>query len=854
MKFDASRRSVIETPESVGLSEEINEEHQILWDHLGLEYESAEWKKAFDAKLACSHALRDVNLKQEKMRREILSQGVRELYIRLTHNWKGPEYFTTLEAYNILYQNKEPSESLEKEHRLLALHNFLLADSEHFVADSVEFLHSARFRLRAKEELTCLRRVRAWIRTGAPEIEAFKKKSRKINDLVEKSRKGTHLTAAEPNQKLGYLKVPDMPSWSEPDLAIIQFLRYSLDMKRKTQVNPFEAYAAILVKTIYSERSRDGEDDSLGAAGQIPPSAFIRVAILRFLKSVGVFPEWDNIVIRQRELGLEEWTKQLDWPADVVAAADQHSDQLDSVRHDFGHLPVYTIDEASASELDDGISIETCPSLLDSLGLPTYWVHIHVADPTCTLQPNDPLSLQARVRQSTLYFPEMTWSMLPFSVIQKNGWSLGSPDVNSQEKEQKVLTFSARMDQEAGIFEQRIRVGIIRNVQKVTYDAVDDLLDGKDAQTAHTDTSLRHTLTWPTLGATSFPSLAPPALPSKLTGSAKEDLTQLRNLSRMLLRQRVSSSALQWNHPPSSFLVIQPRPILPQFSTWPHPLFHSRAPSLQLTLPCKTTRQGLTPSQTLVSEFMILAGRISASYLAERKIPAPFRGQEQPKVDKPGVLEELLSLRNAASGEIDVIEIFKRKVQFQQAYFSLTPVTHWPMGIRASTGGYVRSTSPLRRYGDMVAHWQIKSTLGPQARQQQKPPFSYEEVQGMVGEMERTSHVRTRMERRARLFWKLYLLEQKLRDIRQDPGSDPFAAELLLNGLTAVVGQTRVDFSSLQRIVNVNIPELGVPAILTIDPRIGDIFGGRRLKIDIVGIVLDDFSKLYVKMKQVGCK
>ena len=854
-RMDDNRKITAADTSIMGVTDEVYEEFEVLWEHLGMDYGREGWQETFQAKLACTRALRSINLRQETVKKEILSRGIRELYSNLVKDPKGSEYITIADAYDRLYHGKDSSVDhqdtqlpFEKDQRLLAIHNFLLADSDHFVADWADFLASARFRIRTKEEGACLRQVSEWIRSDSPEVVEFQKKAKNIHNSASNVRKSADATTAMP-LPLRIMQVPNIHSWTASDLAIIEFLRLSLDMKRKVQVNPFEAGAAVLVKSLEKDRSMT-EESLFAEAGDIPPSFFRRTALLRLLKDIGVYQDWDNPVIRERELGLQEWTQTLnkvsDDHDDGSPISAQKGDSLDSVRHDFGNIPVYTIDDASASELDDGISLEPCPSLLDSRRRPTYWVHIHIADPTSTLQPNDSISTQAKMRQSTVYFPEMTWPMVPFDLIQERGWSLGSPSPGSKHQEQKVLSFSARLDQDGNVLEKLVRAGIIRNVWRITYQAVDTFLGVKVAGVSGVPKSV---LTWPTHAASSFPSAHPakPVEPVAFPGSAKEDLPQLRHLGHMLLQRRVNNSAIQWNSP-SSTLLIAPRPLLPHFDIPASPLFYSNTPLLRLELPQKSIKQGLSPSQALVAEFMILAGSIAAAHSAECKIPSLFRGQERPKVDRPGALEKLLSLREPTSGEIDANEVFRAKIQFQSAYFSPVPVAHWPMGIKEDTGGYVRVTSPLRRYEDLLAHWQIKSTL---AKDRVKPPFSAGEVGSIMGEIERIGRLRTRMERRARSFWKLFLVQQKLREIRQDPSSDPFAAELLLNGLSATIGLSVNDLSSLQKVVHVTIPELGLPAILMTHPMANTI-AGKRYNVDIAGIVLDDYSKLYVKLKEVS--
>lgn len=68
------------------------------------------------------------------------------------------------------------------------------------------------------------------------------------------------------------------------------------------------------------------------------------------------------------------------------------------IRVDLTHHSIVTIDDASTTEVDDGLSVEELPD-----GRRRLWVH--VADPSRWLQPGSDLDLEARRRASTLYLP-----------------------------------------------------------------------------------------------------------------------------------------------------------------------------------------------------------------------------------------------------------------------------------------------------------------------------------------------------------------------------------------------------------------------------------------------------------------
>ena len=78
----------------------------------------------------------------------------------------------------------------------------------------------------------------------------------------------------------------------------------------------------------------------------------------------------------------------------------------DENRLDLTHLKVYTVDDASTQEIDDGLSVETRED-----GQERIWIHI--ADPTRWLIPGDDLDLEARRRCTTVYLPTGMIPMFP---------------------------------------------------------------------------------------------------------------------------------------------------------------------------------------------------------------------------------------------------------------------------------------------------------------------------------------------------------------------------------------------------------------------------------------------------------
>lgn len=120
----------------------------------------------------------------------------------------------------------------------------------------------------------------------------------------------------------------------------------------------------------------------------------------------------------------------------------------------------------------------------------------------------------------------------------------------------------------------------------------------------------------------------------------------------------------------------------------------------------------------LVSELMILANSLVASFGAKHKIPLMYRYQNMEEENK-GTLES----RDPVTGVIPFREGVSMWSTIEMAYISADPKPHFSLAIPM----YAQSTSPLRRYGDLLNHFQLHAHL-----QGQNPPFSHSDVQKII--------------------------------------------------------------------------------------------------------------------------
>lgn len=192
---------------------------------------------------------------------------------------------------------------------------------------------------------------------------------------------------------------------------------------------------------------------------------------------------------------------------------------------------------------------------------------------------------------------------------------------------------------------------------------------------------------------------------------AEEPFATLHRLARLRAERRKAHGALSLDLPEVKIRVqdgqVQIKPL----------------PSLQ--------------SRELVSEAMLAAGEAGAAFALANQIPIPFTTQDRP--DPP---EE--PLPDGMAGMYALRKTLKRSQQ------SSVPTPHSGLGLDA----YVRLTSPLRRYLDLVAHQQLRAFL------QGRPPLDTQAVLERVGAAEAVTGAVAYAERLSRQHWTLvYLLQ-----------------------------------------------------------------------------------------------
>lgn len=148
-----------------------------------------------------------------------------------------------------------------------------------------------------------------------------------------------------------------------------------------------------------------------------------------------------------------------------------------------------------------------------------------------------------------------------------------------------------------------------------------------------------------------------------------------------------------------------------------------------------------TPSQIMVSEWMIAANALAAACLAERKIPTLFRNQAECKPETEFV-----------HSEHELFAIYRRRRLFARAEMDTEPRGHCSLALPH----YTMATSPIRRFSDLVVQRQLK-----QALVSPDPLYSEEELRQLITKLTAFQIRIAVIQRKWTRYWLLKYLEQE---------------------------------------------------------------------------------------------
>ena len=709
---------------------------------------------------------------------------------------KHLRYATLTQIASKVLQIRNFSKILQPE--LYATHRACMQADVGFGVESSNHWADGEYEIMSKKEMTLLKQVRDWIReyqeditkragsnirqtvkdstlntgtyNGAQVIPDFVKKARQI---VTNSRRfrpftdsggiGPSRTQLQPQKSIfpendgSAIKHVVLGSFTEKESVLLRFLEIWTARRCLRARSRLNAMGPMLLRAI---GLYDGFDLDQRTG-------------FTFLQEMGVFAPWENRVAFNTRLALPGYhfdilTDELQANATESVKCWTAQDSMKHLRKDWGNLEVFCIDNVAAQEIDDGISLEKIEGD-DS----KFWIHVHVANPTAFISPEHPLSKYAVQLTETLYLPERLYPMLHPKITQ-GSLSLG--------KDRPALTFSAKINTNGDILESRITPSMIHNVKHFSAETIAQELAPKNTEFSPINRLV--------VGHNPVPSAASKQILYKhvsrkymsttIDASQRQTLKTLKELGAARQRQRQLNGAVN-----VSFRLLD-----------------ASVHCMELTQPYRKTirridgdptilvaagefdpnpndkSQNSSSGDSLVSNIMLLACEVAALWTSSRGIPVIYRGtRENPDLPSPSEYKRLvLDPLVGPNGVPPFLKTIEYMSLVGRAYSSVDPVRHQIIG----TTAYTKVTSPLRRYGDMVAHWQIEAAIRHEAETEKSLvgstddsylPFSRDQVVTMLPHIsKRETHI-SHAKRNAQVHWVMqaifrafYFKEAKLPD------------------------------------------------------------------------------------------
>ncbi len=361
----------------------------------------------------------------------------------------------------------------------------------------------------------------------------------------------------------------------------------------------------------------------------------------------------------------EKFEKSVLDEADTVAKPVSKTDI--NGRRDFRDRITFTIDGEDAKDFDDAVSIERISN-------DKYRLGVHIADVSHYAKVGGEIDKEAFLRATSVYFPERVIPMLPEKLCN---------DVCSLREGVDRLTLSCIMtvDGHGCVTEYEICQSVIKSTARLTYNAVQKILDGDQTLAKKYSTQL-------------------------------ESIMLMNELADRLIEKRDQDGSIDLDVKESAIFVDKQGEI-----------------EVQATKRDKAHR--------IIEEFMILANQTVASYAFYLDCPFVYRIHEKPTEERLEHFYTFLNglglnpirkkdqvfskdfqtvLKNAeGTGAFTVINRVMLR-SMQKAKYSPDNKGHFGLSLKE----YCHFTSPIRRYPDLVVHRILKDILLGEADLEEK--------------------------------------------------------------------------------------------------------------------------------------
>ncbi|MGA3293579.1 MAG: VacB/RNase II family 3'-5' exoribonuclease [Candidatus Acidiferrales bacterium] len=279
------------------------------------------------------------------------------------------------------------------------------------------------------------------------------------------------------------------------------------------------------------------------------------------------------------------------FPDEVLAGAKAAPQQVaeDDLRgrRDFRDLPIVTIDGETARDFDDAVHVRALPN-------GNYELQVHIADVAHYVRRASPLDGEARLRGTSVYFPNRAVPMLPEEL--SNGICSLNPKVD-----RLVMSAIMEMDAAGKMIGADFTSGVIRSAERMTYTNVNKVLEGDPEM-------------------------------SRRYAPLVEDFRRMKELALLLSARRHARGSIDFD---------LPEPVI-EFD---------EAGAMTSIL-----RSERNIAHRIIEEFMLAANEAVAQYLDKRGIASLHRVHEKPDPKKVLEFEELAKAFGYSLGVEDLTE------------------------------------------------------------------------------------------------------------------------------------------------------------------------------------------------------
>ncbi|GAM86479.1 hypothetical protein ANO11243_044930 [Dothideomycetidae sp. 11243] len=694
---------------------------------------------------------------------------------------------------------------------------------------------TATIYIRSKTQVAMIDQVREWIRqyrdemaqrpglkdplhakfqsSGGQIIQKFIKKARVVIKESRLDREPTQMGCLSPSKKRFEItenqdsyRYRKGVEWSPEEQLIVKFMEAWACQRRFRGLGNLIAQPSLILR----------------ATGMYNDVQLTTGIGFMFLQEIGCVVPWENRIRYDENLLIpqSEHSQQLAKMSLLINKPRANPsaliipDTLKNFRQEKDGIVTYCLDSASAHEIDDGISLEPQAD-------GTAWVHVSVANPTAFLEKDSMVSKVAQHMTETIYSPEQSYMMMPTWITQR---------FFSLDDGRPCLRFSARLDDEGNVLEYDVTAGYTREVKFIDPSEVNKALGIGSQGSEYFTLCVGGT---PPEGQKKAKKMT---TAEDINPQMKRDLERLIALANRRGAARGAGDALQFSFREQDVKVwgnYQSPGLGWHGSSFDAVRYTEGDPIIQIKTKQYTPHTkvgGRTDASDMVQEFMLLASYVGAKWLHDRGVPNIYRGSlpvlEKGRETSTEYYARVIRPYTEKNGNLVPYHLLSEYLlRSNPGTMAMEPLKHDQLGLTH----YSRVTSPLRRYCDMLSHWQIGAVLVEEHRKGRKlqpqeveaiVPFSRQTLESMTPTLRAREDRIKRAKRWGQNIWTTQLLFRAF-----------YYGEMELpKTLTVFITQARsgIGFPCMFK-------EFEIPCLLTDveDGRLGDEYEVQIVQVDV---------------------